>query len=264
MAGPGSTARPRQAGRWRGIVRRHCAAGMVERATLASFAGGQQGIQPHPLFALLNGPVATERKRSSVRQRGLIGWPFGVCLGRAVGGCSHRLAQTTGLIDSLERTTESTMVRTFHRLASLEVTRLRSAGVGRGVRPAGPLRVTNADASLPTMFQGLAIGELPDPKTSEHIAAGRSEIVLRRRRMAEGSVYFVTPTAMHGLWEAPLPGSWSRRGAAVSPTAPSAGRFSNAAHFAGPRRDHRQAMLALLRGEPLKGDRCEPAERRLR
>ena len=63
------------------------------------------------------------------------------------------------------------------------------------VMPIGPLRATNIEALLPTMLQGLAIGELPDFVASEHIAAGRLEIILPRWRMAEGGVYFVTPTA---------------------------------------------------------------------
>ena len=63
------------------------------------------------------------------------------------------------------------------------------------VTPAGPLRATNIEALLPTMLQGFAIGEPPDFIASEHVAAGRLEIILPRWRMAEGGVYFVTPTA---------------------------------------------------------------------
>ena len=61
--------------------------------------------------------------------------------------------------------------------------------------PVGPLRATSVEALLPTMLEGLAIGELPDFIASEHVARGRLQIVLPRWRMAEGGVYFMTPTA---------------------------------------------------------------------
>ena len=61
--------------------------------------------------------------------------------------------------------------------------------------PVGPLRATSVEALLPTMLQGLAIGELPDFIASEHVADGRLKVILPRWRMAEGGVYFVTPTA---------------------------------------------------------------------
>ena len=61
--------------------------------------------------------------------------------------------------------------------------------------PVGALRATSVDALLPTMLEGLAIGELPDVIASEHVAGGRLEVILPRWRMAEGGVYFVTPTA---------------------------------------------------------------------
>ena len=51
------------------------------------------------------------------------------------------------------------------------------------------------DALLPTMLQGLAIGEPPDFIALDHVASGRLQVILPHWRVAEGGVYFVTPTA---------------------------------------------------------------------
>ncbi|WP_043359728.1 LysR family transcriptional regulator [Belnapia sp. F-4-1] len=65
------------------------------------------------------------------------------------------------------------------------------------VIPTGPLRVTNVDALVPTVLDGLGIAEVPDFVVAEHLAAGRMEVVLPGWRMALGGLYFITPTARH-------------------------------------------------------------------
>ena len=65
------------------------------------------------------------------------------------------------------------------------------------VTPGGPLRVTNVDALVPCLLDGLGIAELPDFAVAGHLAAGRVERVLPGWRMAAGGLYFVTPTARH-------------------------------------------------------------------
>ena len=65
------------------------------------------------------------------------------------------------------------------------------------VTPVGPLRVTNVDALVPCLLDGLGIAELPDFAVAGHLAAGRVERVLPGWRMAAGGLYFVTPTARH-------------------------------------------------------------------
>lgn len=65
------------------------------------------------------------------------------------------------------------------------------------VTPSGPLRVTNVDALVPCLLDGLGIAELPDFAVAGHLAAGRVERVLPGWRMAAGGLYFVTPTARH-------------------------------------------------------------------
>jgi len=65
------------------------------------------------------------------------------------------------------------------------------------VTPSGPLRVTNVDALVPCLLEGLGIAELPDFAVVGHLAAGRVERVLPGWRMAAGGLYFVTPTARH-------------------------------------------------------------------
>ncbi|AET92446.1 LysR family transcriptional regulator [Burkholderia sp. YI23] len=69
------------------------------------------------------------------------------------------------------------------------------AGEEEAVTPAGPLRVTNADALLPTLLEGLAIAELPDFIACEYLADGRLEALLTDWHLTRGGLYFVTPSA---------------------------------------------------------------------
>jgi DNA-binding transcriptional LysR family regulator len=61
--------------------------------------------------------------------------------------------------------------------------------------PNGRLRVTNADALIPTMVAGLAIGELPDFMAHEFIRDGRLLPILEGWSLPKGGLYFVTPSA---------------------------------------------------------------------
>jgi len=69
------------------------------------------------------------------------------------------------------------------------------AGDEEPVMPAGPLRVTNADALLPTLLDGLAIAELPEFIAGEYLADGRLEAILTDWSLTTGGLYFVTPSA---------------------------------------------------------------------
>jgi DNA-binding transcriptional LysR family regulator len=69
------------------------------------------------------------------------------------------------------------------------------AGEEMSVTPSGPLRVTNSDALLPTVLDGLGIAELPDFIAAAYLADGRLKRLLGDWRMAAGGLYFVTPTA---------------------------------------------------------------------
>jgi DNA-binding transcriptional LysR family regulator len=68
------------------------------------------------------------------------------------------------------------------------------AGETVAVTPSGPLRVTNVDALLPTLLEGLGIAELPDFIAAEHLASGRLDAILTDWQLASGGLYFVTPT----------------------------------------------------------------------
>lgn len=68
-------------------------------------------------------------------------------------------------------------------------------GAQEDVVPEGPLRVTNSDAMLPTLLEGLAIAELPEFIASEYLRDGRLQVLLPRWSMARGGLYFVTPSA---------------------------------------------------------------------
>ncbi|MGQ9371722.1 LysR substrate-binding domain-containing protein [Azospirillum sp. ST 5-10] len=70
-----------------------------------------------------------------------------------------------------------------------------SAGEEESVTPSGPLRVTNADALVPMLLEGLAIAELPDFMAAEHLAAGRVTVILTDWSLPKGGLYFVTPSA---------------------------------------------------------------------
>lgn len=69
------------------------------------------------------------------------------------------------------------------------------AGEEEPVMPTGPLRVTNADALLPTLLAGLAIAELPEFIAGEYLADGRLEAILPDWSLTKGGLYFVTPSA---------------------------------------------------------------------
>ena len=69
-----------------------------------------------------------------------------------------------------------------------------NAGDEESIAPAGPLRVTNADALVPTVLAGLAIAELPDFIASEYLRDGRMEAILTDWTLQKGGLYFVTPS----------------------------------------------------------------------
>ncbi|MFS2155876.1 LysR family transcriptional regulator [Pseudomonas sp. Pseusp122] len=68
-------------------------------------------------------------------------------------------------------------------------------GTEEDVVPNGPLRVTNSDALLPVLLEGLAIAELPEFIASEYLADGRLQVLLPQWSMTRGGLYFVTPSA---------------------------------------------------------------------
>ncbi|MFW3895503.1 LysR family transcriptional regulator [Pseudomonas bharatica] len=70
-----------------------------------------------------------------------------------------------------------------------------ASGREEDVLPTGPLRVTNSDALLPVLLEGLAIAELPEFIASEYLADGRLERILPQWSMTRGGLYFVTPSA---------------------------------------------------------------------
>jgi DNA-binding transcriptional LysR family regulator len=69
------------------------------------------------------------------------------------------------------------------------------AGEEEPIMPIGPLRVTNSDALLPTLLDGLAIAELPEFIAGEYLADGRLEAILTDWSLTKGGLYFVTPSA---------------------------------------------------------------------
>jgi DNA-binding transcriptional LysR family regulator len=71
---------------------------------------------------------------------------------------------------------------------------VNAAGEEDVVTPAGRLRVTNADALIPTVLAGLAIAELPDFIASEYLRDGRLEAILKDWSMPKGGLYFVMPS----------------------------------------------------------------------
>ena len=68
-----------------------------------------------------------------------------------------------------------------------------SAGEQVSVRPAGPLRVNNGEALLPTVVAGLGIADLPEFIAGDAIASGEVEVILKGWKQTEGSVHLVTP-----------------------------------------------------------------------
>ncbi|PGH57029.1 LysR family transcriptional regulator [Azospirillum palustre] len=70
-----------------------------------------------------------------------------------------------------------------------------SDGEEESVTPTGPLRVTNADALVPMLLDGLAIAELPEFMAAEHLANGTLTAILTGWSLPKGGLYFVTPSA---------------------------------------------------------------------
>lgn len=68
-------------------------------------------------------------------------------------------------------------------------------GEEEDVVPSGPLRVTNSDALLPVLLDGLAIAELPEFIAAEYLASGQLQRLLPDWHMTRGGLYFVTPSA---------------------------------------------------------------------
>ena len=60
--------------------------------------------------------------------------------------------------------------------------------------PAGRLRVTNVDALIPTLLDGLAVAELPDFIASEYMRDGRLVALLGGWTLRKGGLYFVMPS----------------------------------------------------------------------
>nr|WP_316641111.1 LysR family transcriptional regulator [uncultured Roseateles sp.] len=71
---------------------------------------------------------------------------------------------------------------------------VNDAGDEDVVTPAGRLRVTNVDALIPTLLDGLAIAELPDFIASEYLRDGRLVAILKGWSLPKGGLYFVTPS----------------------------------------------------------------------
>jgi DNA-binding transcriptional LysR family regulator len=63
------------------------------------------------------------------------------------------------------------------------------------VTPTGPLRVTNVDALIPTVLDGIGIAELPEFIAAEYLADGSMEAILVDWTLPRGALYFVTPSA---------------------------------------------------------------------
>ena len=61
------------------------------------------------------------------------------------------------------------------------------------VRPAGPLRVNNGDAMLPSLIAGVGFAVLPEFLVREPLADGRLQIVLPEWRLPAAAVQWVTP-----------------------------------------------------------------------
>lgn len=72
---------------------------------------------------------------------------------------------------------------------------VNDAGDEEPVLPNGPLRVTNSDALLPMLLEGLAIAELPEFIAAEYLSDSRLEAILTDWSLTKGGLYFVTPSA---------------------------------------------------------------------
>jgi DNA-binding transcriptional LysR family regulator len=69
------------------------------------------------------------------------------------------------------------------------------AGEEVSVKPAGPLRVTNSEALLPTVLDGLAIAEFPEFMCADQVRDGSLVPILHGWTLPRGGLYFVTPSA---------------------------------------------------------------------
>lgn len=69
-----------------------------------------------------------------------------------------------------------------------------TSGVHEDIVPNGSLRVTNSDALLPVLLDGLGISELPEFIAAEYLRDGRLVRLLDEWSMTQGGLYFVTPT----------------------------------------------------------------------
>ncbi|SFI95211.1 LysR family transcriptional regulator [Bradyrhizobium sp. Gha] len=63
------------------------------------------------------------------------------------------------------------------------------------VTPIGQLSVTNIDALLPTLLDGIGIAELPSFVADPHLGGGALKVLLPDWKLSGGGVYFITPAA---------------------------------------------------------------------
>ncbi len=71
----------------------------------------------------------------------------------------------------------------------------RKTGEECPITPTGPLRGTSVEALMPTVLEGLAIGEFPEFSATQYFPENQLEPILTDWRLPEGGLYFVTPTA---------------------------------------------------------------------
>jgi DNA-binding transcriptional LysR family regulator len=69
----------------------------------------------------------------------------------------------------------------------------KAPGEIAAVRPAGPLRVNNGDAMLPSLIAGIGLGVLPEFIVRDALAARQLEILLPDWSLPAGAVHWVTP-----------------------------------------------------------------------
>jgi DNA-binding transcriptional LysR family regulator len=69
----------------------------------------------------------------------------------------------------------------------------KKTGETASVRPAGPLRVNNGEAMLPSLIAGVGVALLPEFIVREALAKKQLEILLPDWSLTDGAVYWVTP-----------------------------------------------------------------------
>jgi DNA-binding transcriptional LysR family regulator len=69
----------------------------------------------------------------------------------------------------------------------------KKGGESATIRPSGPLRTNNGDATLPVLRAGLALGILPEFFVGEDLASGALEQILSDWELPSGAVHWVTP-----------------------------------------------------------------------